>query len=530
MNEYYLRIEGVNLNNFVYDTGDLSTVRGGGLMLLEAPEWVKSNLPDGVRLEAITEGASWGLFRFQAEDNERALMVAKEVRKKLRTDPNYRYATFVVEVLPKGQKEAYTKRNEELAALCRWRQMNSLSIEVPAPQTSPVEIIRDSKKETIFVCEFDHVRPAAETEPKGGEKFAASESVAVRRRAGIDNKRKTWYERLIGQSLLYDFVYDFKQLSRSASTQDADSKGSTLNQKMAVIYLDGNHFGRKRASYCTDAARQKDFDQKIRKEYQNGTLGILLKEIENHAEADDWLCTEDKKSQGGKGEETTEAARLLLRFETLLWGGDETIWVVPAWNGWWLLSRFFKHVEERWKFFDGSNLTLSAGLVFCHHNAPIQRIVNLAKSLGDLAKGDRTANRVAYQVLESFDHAGTDLEAFRRMRCPEGVSPEDLILDGNGMASIIEPVRTLKRTIPKRRLHRLVESLYLGEDTTGASEELENTVKKALEAEVPGREKTLPQDQALAYFGSGNARWVHLLELWDYIGPEKEINDSGGFS
>jgi len=36
MSKYYLRMEGVNLNNFVYETQDLSTIRGSGLLLLKA--------------------------------------------------------------------------------------------------------------------------------------------------------------------------------------------------------------------------------------------------------------------------------------------------------------------------------------------------------------------------------------------------------------------------------------------------------------------------------------------------------------
>ena len=33
---FYLHIEAVNISNFVYDTQDLSTIRGGGLLLLRA--------------------------------------------------------------------------------------------------------------------------------------------------------------------------------------------------------------------------------------------------------------------------------------------------------------------------------------------------------------------------------------------------------------------------------------------------------------------------------------------------------------
>lgn len=41
---YYLRVEGVNLGNFVNDTNDLATIRGGSLLLLEAMELVEETI------------------------------------------------------------------------------------------------------------------------------------------------------------------------------------------------------------------------------------------------------------------------------------------------------------------------------------------------------------------------------------------------------------------------------------------------------------------------------------------------------
>ncbi len=58
--KYYLRIEGVNLSNFVYDTQDLSTIRGGGLILLDSIDKLKENFK-GI-LDPISTGASSGLF------------------------------------------------------------------------------------------------------------------------------------------------------------------------------------------------------------------------------------------------------------------------------------------------------------------------------------------------------------------------------------------------------------------------------------------------------------------------------------
>ena len=54
---FYLRVEAVNLSHFINDTNDLSTIRGGSLLLLEAMEKVegiiKNNSPKKIRPEEI---------------------------------------------------------------------------------------------------------------------------------------------------------------------------------------------------------------------------------------------------------------------------------------------------------------------------------------------------------------------------------------------------------------------------------------------------------------------------------------------
>jgi hypothetical protein len=113
---YYLRVECVNLSFFIDDTNDLSTTRGGGLLLLEAMEMVegvieklspiKAAISEGEILQlenklkelkqsksnkttkkkikkieaelektnqapqtsTITKGASWGLFELEVND------------------------------------------------------------------------------------------------------------------------------------------------------------------------------------------------------------------------------------------------------------------------------------------------------------------------------------------------------------------------------------------------------------------------------------------------------------------------------
>ena len=60
MSNYFLRIEGVNLRNYDYDTNDLNTIRGGGWILLDAPGKVvphlKNHLGPSFAIRSITQG------------------------------------------------------------------------------------------------------------------------------------------------------------------------------------------------------------------------------------------------------------------------------------------------------------------------------------------------------------------------------------------------------------------------------------------------------------------------------------------
>lgn len=73
------------------------------------------------------------------------------------------------------------------------------------------------------------------------------------------------------------------------------------------------------------------------------------------------------------------------RFETLLWGGDEFTFVVPAWKGWELGIVIDKAVTG-WKTLDGVPMTFSTGLAFGPHKAPIRDLKAAAEALANLAK------------------------------------------------------------------------------------------------------------------------------------------------
>jgi hypothetical protein len=121
----------------------------------------------------------------------------------------------------------------------------------------------------------------------------------------------------------------------------------------------------------------------------------------------------------------------------------------------------------------------------------------------------REKNLFAYQILESFDHAGGDLAAMRKKRLPDAIKEPELILDGNSMLNAAKLIQELKTLIPKRRLHKIIQSM----NNTDQTEEL----LTRLEKECGFDDHNTPIQDLTNCLGSRYGGWLHLLELWDYI-------------
>lgn len=477
MSEWLLRVEGVNLDNFVYDTQDLSTARGGGLLLLDAIGMVGKKFGD---LLPISTGASSGLFSFQSAEGQ---SLRKEVDAFLRTDPLLRHATFVVDVA--AASESFNADVETLIAKNRWRQMLSPSLAVPRTE--------DTGK---TVCPIDLVRPASEKTAQ-----PVSPSVLTRRDYGRKQKQKFYTSELSELAVDGDGAYS-EQVRSAIATRDfaqhleeltTDRHRGNLNRKMAVIYVDGNSFGAIQSGL--ERPELSAWDSTL-KRYRRTLLAELL---------DTFPSDSGWHTEGADGK---------WRFETLLWGGDEHLWVVPAWKGWETL-RFFYERSRHWQF-EGTPLKHAAGLVFCHHNAPIQRVVALAKSLAEKAKDlDRTESLFAYQVLESFDYIAGDLDDYRKTRVPAGESVEKLILRADDMSALDAPFHTLKTRFPRNKLHEIVLALTTKRSPDAHDVKPEDLIRETVDDTFPG--DASPLESVQRSFGGGTTAWAHIAELWDYI-------------
>lgn len=487
MSRYYLRVEAVNLNNFVYDAQDLSTVRGGGLLLLDAVD----NIPDlahPTRMRPLTTGASAGLYEFDAADLDTAKQICDQIRQRLASDTKLKHATFVVDIQPTRDDQYFAEDIALLTAKNRWRQMQSQTISLTSTTASQA-------------CEIDLVRPA--TQPVSapeGKTYLVSESVAVRRLAG-QRLKQSFYQRQIGKPVQAQFVRELKELTEDKAKGD-------LNEKMAVIYLDGNRFGKIKNDVSHSRAEWLKFDTTV-KSYRCDMLDGLLERMQDDS---DWQTREGRH-----------------RIETLLWGGDEILWVVPAWKGWETLQYFYE-ISSEWHF-NSIPLRHSAGLVFCHHNAPIHRIAKLAKDLAELAKGrDREQNLFAYEVLESFDHIGRNLQRYREERCPQpvnstgSISPQALILAGQDMRGLVDFVSSFDEEMPRKQLHEITAELLwrprkpLSADDLAKREKKRKALLKRITSTVlqagVGEELL---DSLKHNFGGEEAFWLHVNALWDYL-------------
>jgi len=461
MPKYYLRLEGVNLSNFVYDTEDLSTVRGGGLKLLDTIEEIKKEF--NKYLDPISTGASSGLFEVKVSSLDKAREIKDNIAECLNSDACLKHATFVIDILDSPNIN-FKEDRENLLAMNRWSQMQSPSVAVPT-QTfgSP--------------CTIDMVRPVGDKKLryKNEEDVSVSDSVYYRRDYGLEAKQK-FYEKITGITTLPKFVNELDMLT-------SDESQGNLHHKMAVIYIDGNGFG----GIQEDTQNQtelKSWDNTI-KEYRKQMLSKLLTETERKPE---W-------SNNNKH-----------RLETLLWGGDEIVWVVPAWVGWWTLNFFYENSKD-WKF--NEKLKHAAGIVFCHHNAPIHRITRLAKELAEEAKvKDCKKSLFVYQKLESFDHIGKDFKSHVYKTYKGKVNAVDLILDGEQMQKIREQIIELKeKDFPVNKLHKIVHAVI------SVEEDIDTIIKKTT------RDKAFiePLTKLTTMLNGESTKWIHIAELWDYI-------------
>lgn len=494
-----LRIEAINLAFVIDDTEDLSTRRGGSYMLLDAVNQLKNHFSD--RLKAISTGASVGLFALQPTAGDGQQLLA-EVRQFLQNpEKPYAHATFAVDLV---QDASFRSASEKAVAANRWRQMHELNFSTAWGESSEV-------------CGIDEIRPGTHKNysPKPDSEYVSA-SVYVRRQAGRD-LRQTIYRDILGESLSLQFTDETASLSTFPAGAFKEIPPN-LNGKMAVFYADGNGFGRIQRS-CQDTAALRQWDRDIRDKRRTLLHALLA-----------WLAKKSR-AKTGDGE---------LRFETLLWGGDELLFLLPAWLGLQFAEKFFAFTAD-WHY-ASQPLTHAAGLVFAKHSTPISQLQKLAKQLADHGKTEtrKAQNSLSWVVLESFDHTGDQIDKFwERNGIPEN-GWDRLLLTAERLADLraMEPLKeALPRSAMVRALrsiatgqqadeHKLLQSTYQSTEQSLTQQQQETLARlwqafgSQWQSQLPANDKTGPWAQEHTDWAAREAvPWTALLELWDYLLP-----------
>lgn len=529
----FVLVEGINLYDNIYDTSQLSIIRGSSFLYKDAIDSIQDEYKK--HLDTISTGASSGLFRICSPDNTN---VVAEIESYLAQEANYKHLTFAVveckaSSLQQAKQRLYTK--------LRFKQLQTLTIKP--------DLLDDSIKAKPCGLSGSRITSRIKRQIQSNEAIPVAYSVNDRLEYGRD-KKQSYYISLIDRNgtnkdetdkdkaelkqklETYKFAPNIEAL---CSIETNNKTIQPLSGKMAVIYLDGNRFGSCQEAYLKEHGgsnleesieAQTKFDNLIQDQRAKFLTKYLKQQCDNETQTD------------------------FIRLETLLWGGDELLVVLPAWSGFDFLKQFF---EFPWSL-NNESLTHAGGIVFCQANTPIRIVQNLARELAELQKekeGGRDNNSWDYLVLESVDYPtnesiadyfteryGEPLIQIRNNLPFLSTLPIDL--------ATLDPLLK-ERALSRSQLHHIVRTVHqMGSQPsmtkwddllTAESNDKTTTEPTYTPQEIAERRSYAVSEQPdfikdklpelakqLFQLNIDNANerawfWLHLMELWDYLLP-----------
>jgi hypothetical protein len=441
-----------------------------------------------------------------------------------------------------ADEDGIDKAIDRARADIRSQQLQSLG----APLTHlAVKAVRPDK------ARFGNILPATEQFPvptdlqdNGLERKAwMSASVAARRTFGRLMRQYFYRAELKDAKYEADFVNTVDHIA--GGLPNGTTIKEAVHNKVAVVHIDGNQFTKIRQRTRLETAgehRLTTFAKKLREYQQGNFLRPMI----------GWL-TDQRASSTGKERltrvindhdlrEDSQHEVEAFRFETLLWGGDEMVFVMPSWIALWWAQMFFDQWAKDWTMpvhGEGATETLThaMGIVICDRRTPLRQARAMAEALCNAAKsvpGDSPADAVQIEVFESVDlpDSAAGLAEYRRTRyiAPEKKEDKDEkeaslftltpteLRDLPGLIAALEHDETgLPRSQAYRQLHSLRDQGALSHDNTINT--IKSVFKAYLAAAGKGREGGI---KALADWGGDRPAGLTLALLthyWDYVDP-----------
>lgn len=482
MKHWLLRYEASDFDNSLFDSSQLSAIRGASLTFLYSSELVERlvTAKAGASARTIYAGASQGAFCFLAtqEDAVRLKADVEAALAKPDTAPGgdgkmptgcHQHMAYVV-ALTEGYDHAALIRAE---ALCNAAAAQKAFPALPAfgrDQTQPGER-RDP-------------RPAL----AGG-----GVSAAIRDRSEFGRRqRQNFYQRFLREGATgpgFDFTDEFEEITQggdklfqlgSGKAEPRSRLPLSLQNKMAVFYADGNAFGKHRDGAIEQA---KDLSGLTKLsahliKLQQDLLKTILDWLEGHYQAGQenaWFAFDSRDKT------------LRARFETLMWGGDEMLFVLPSWLAFDFAELFFSTVDD-WTVGDNP-LTFSAGMVICDRKTPISQAKTVAQNLSDAAKkiakdaGPYGLNTLQIEIFEGLWLPEHQIDSFRARlyfhgRPIKGENSEDpevakeaseareeqtrqtnlqLTIRGDDIGGLAARITDLQKKLPRSQVQKLLD-------------------------------------------------------------------------
>lgn len=545
-----ISVEAINIYSSVYDTEQLSVIRGSSFLLKNAIMDVKEKFKNNI--QAVSTGASSGLFSFKSCDNAERMTVrdiVAEITQYLNKSESYRHFTFVVSY---ADNSDFQLAKEILVAKQRFKQLQSIAV-APDPATDdPATDDNKQSLDTAHSCAIQGNRQTAKKYTLSGNKEESFISLSVfdRIREGIDNRSDFYQKELVkaaekpGAEKADNNVISELKFTSDIQSLAASTQYTKLSDKIAVLYLDGNKFSSIQRDKVASKEEQIKFDKTIQA-YRRNFLSEILNKFNNNSKAS--LFFANTKNEQGE-----------LRLETLLWGGDEIIFVVPAWSGMDLLY-FFYECSKNWNY-DHARLTHAGGIVFCSSKTPISKIRKVANDLADEIKEKdygRKNNYFDYVVLESIDYPveGSMADFFTHhygnvAATRYALSPVE---DWFAEKGVKYQLKKILSELPKGQIYKIVNEVTgsvslessAGDGPGKAEARLQALIGESRYEELSEifnalfsmpmlKDASASEDNGAGHGRDNNPpafnalwKWVYLLELWDYLMPELKNSKKG---
>ncbi|NVO14045.1 MAG: hypothetical protein HXX10_08415 [Rhodoplanes sp.] len=420
MPSHIVRVAAQNLASSILDTNDLSTSRGGSLALLRAVEALDARLSAlHPSYRRISGGASELLGLLDVVDGQEPA-VEEQVRQALAgpVDPAAapdlvgRDFTFAVTVLP--IKGGFAAAAAQAEARIRVDQYRTLSFVLPPGEPGMGR-----------PCEIDRTRPAVEMD--AGDKV--SRFVVARRHYGRKARQGFYATELArdpaGDAARAGLAVRNLEFSNSLSDLTAHKVGDielppALSGKIAIVHLDGNAFQKRRNTLMS--IPKKGEEEKGAAAVAAFSAFVRTRQTRLLAHLLDWAL--DARRTHMVRPPTPDDQQARLRFETLLWGGDEMVFAVPVWAAWDLVLEIEDELRA-WTLPDDGpfgglkaeerRLTHAIGLAFVNHKAPIRQSRRLADDLcSDAKDADKTRTVVSAFAAETVELPRGDLDTVRK--------------------------------------------------------------------------------------------------------------------